>query len=75
LDEHLAEQNLSPAVVGDYNTLVSDATGAWFISTDSRGSVGCPAVDSYQHYLVDNGLIIQEDDEVPATGKNTPIRA
>jgi hypothetical protein len=41
---------------------VSDDTGAWFISTDSRAGVGCPAVDAYQNYLVDNGLVIQDDD-------------
>jgi hypothetical protein len=67
-----AQNNLQRQFWGDYNTLVSDAAGAWFISTDTRNGVGCPAVDAYQHYLVDNGLAIQDDDEAPATGKDAP---
>jgi hypothetical protein len=67
-----AQNNLQRQFWGDYNTLVSDDSGAWFISTDSRTGVGCPAVDAYQKYLVDNGLVIQDDDETPATGKGAP---
>ncbi|MDQ1495547.1 MAG: hypothetical protein QOG69_2030 [Actinomycetota bacterium] len=67
-----AQNNLQRQFWGDYNTLVSDNAGAWFISTDSRTGAGCPAVDAYQQYLVDNHLIIQDDDEAPATGKNAP---
>ena len=67
-----AQNNLQRQFWGDYNTLVSDATGAWFISTDSRTGAGCPAVDAYQKYLVDNHLIIQDDDETPATGRLAP---
>jgi hypothetical protein len=67
-----AQNNLQRQFWGDYNTLVSDSTGAWFASTDSRTGVGCPAVDAYQKYLVDNHLVIQDDDETPATGKGAP---
>ena len=34
---------------GDYNTLVSTNANAFFIYTDSRNGVGCPAVDAFQH--------------------------
>jgi BNR repeat-like domain len=61
-----AQNNLQRQFWGDYNTVVSDAAGAWFVFTDSRTGAGCPAVDAYQRYLVDNGLAI-EDDEVEGT--------
>lgn len=67
-----AQNNLQRQFWGDYNTLVSDSAGAWFISTDSRHGAGCADVDAYQKYLVDNHLVIQDDDEAPATGKNAP---
>jgi hypothetical protein len=67
-----AQNNLQRQFWGDYNTLVADNAGAWFISTDSRSGVGCPAVDAYQHYLVDNHLVIRDDDQAPYTGKNAP---
>jgi hypothetical protein len=50
-----AQNNLARQFWGDYNTLVSTNTNAFFIYTDSRTGVGCPAVDSYQKYLA--GLI------------------
>ncbi len=59
--------------MGDYNTLVSDNANAWFIWTDTRNGAGCPAVDAYQHYLEDNGLVVRGDmgDRVASrTGKN-----
>lgn len=56
-----AQNNLQRQFWGDYNTLVSDDAGAWFISTDSRHGVGCEDVDAYQHFLVDNGLVIRGD--------------
>jgi len=56
-----AQNNLQLQFWGDYNTLVSNATGAWFIFTDSRNGVGCPAVDAYQTFLADNGLVVRED--------------
>ena len=46
-----AQNNLARQFWGDYNTLVSDNTHAWFIYTDSRNGVGCPAVDAYQKGL------------------------
>jgi BNR repeat-like domain len=67
-----AQNNLQRQFWGDYNTVVSDANGAWLVSTDSRGGKGCPAVDAYQKYLTDNHLVIQDDDEQPYTGKNAP---
>ncbi len=56
-----AQNNLQRQFWGDYNTLVSDNAGGLFISTDSRAGVGCPAVDAYQEYLRDNGLVIRGD--------------
>jgi hypothetical protein len=46
-----AQNNLQRQFWGDYNTLVSDNAHAWFIYTDSRSGVGCPAVDLYQQGL------------------------
>jgi len=51
-----AQNNLQRQFWGDYNTLVSGASTAWFIYTDSRTGAGCSAVDGYQTYLADNGL-------------------
>jgi hypothetical protein len=51
-----AQNNLQRQFWGDYNTLVSGASTAWFIYTDSRTGAGCPKVDAYQTYLADNGL-------------------
>lgn len=56
-----AQNNLQLQFWGDYNTLVSDASGAWFIFIDSRNGVACPAVDAYQKFLSDNGLVVRED--------------
>lgn len=58
-----AQNNLQRQFWGDYNTLVSSNTNAWFIYTDSRNGVGCPAVDAYQKYLISIGAVIREDDE------------
>ncbi len=33
---------------GDYNTLISDNTHAWFIWTDARGATPCAAVDAFR---------------------------
>ncbi len=46
-----AQNNLARQFWGDYNTLVSTATNAFFIYTDSRNGVGCAAVDDYQKGL------------------------
>jgi hypothetical protein len=43
-----AQNNLARQFYGDYNTLVSTNANAWFIYTDARNGVGCPAVDEYQ---------------------------
>ena len=51
-----AQNNLQRQFFGDYNQIVSSADKAWFIYTDTRNGAGCPAVDAYQHFLVDNGL-------------------
>lgn len=57
-----AQNNLQRQFWGDYNTLVSKGNAAWFIYTDSRRGVGCPAVDAYQRFLVDSGAVIAEDE-------------
>jgi hypothetical protein len=46
-----AQNNLARQFWGDYNTLVSTTDFAYFIYTDSRHGVGCPAVDAYQQSL------------------------
>jgi hypothetical protein len=43
-----AQNNLALQFWGDYSTLVSTSSTAWFIYTDTRNGVGCPAVDAYQ---------------------------
>jgi len=66
-----AQNNLQRQFWGDYNTLVSGASTAWFIYTDSRNGAGCPAVDAYQTYLADNGLAQpDETDGGKDTGKS-----
>ncbi len=56
-----AQNNLQRQFWGDYTTVVSDATGAWFVYTDSRTGSGCTDVDAYQRYLRDNGLATRGD--------------
>jgi len=46
-----AQNNLARQFWGDYNTLVSTNAAAYFIYTDSRNGVGCPAVDAYQRSI------------------------
>ena len=46
-----AQNNLARQFWGDYHTLVSDNTHAWFIYTDSRNGIGCAAVDQYQRAI------------------------
>lgn len=46
-----AQNNLARQFYGDYNTLVSTNSAAWFIYTDTRNGVGCPAVDQYQRII------------------------
>jgi len=55
-----AQNNLARQFYGDYNTLVSSAGRAWFIYTDSRNGVGCPAVDAYQH-AIDGTATVRSD--------------
>jgi hypothetical protein len=50
---------------GDYNTVVSSNSRAWFIYTDSRDGEGCPAVDAYQHLVADGTAT---PDDKPALG-------
>ena len=56
-----AQNNLQRQFYGDYNQMVSSNGHAWFIYTDTRNGVGCVAVDDYQHFLVDNGLVLRGD--------------
>lgn len=50
-----AQNNLERQFWGDYNTLVSSNTAAWFTYTDSRNGQGCAAVDAYQHGIDGSG--------------------
>ena len=61
-----AQNNLARQFWGDYNTLVSTSAAAYFIYTDSRNGVGCPAVDAYQHGVDGSG---------PAVAKPAPPTA
>jgi hypothetical protein len=71
-----AQNNLQRQFWGDYNTLVSGASTAWFIYTDSRTGAGCPKVDAYQTYLADNGLAQpDETDGGKDTGKGATAAA
>ena len=56
-----AQNNLQRQFFGDYNQMVSSSDRAWFIYTDTRNGVGCPAVDDHQHFLLDNGLVLRGD--------------
>jgi hypothetical protein len=47
-----AQNNLARQFYGDYNTLVSTSASAFFIYTDARNGVGCPAVDQYQKAIL-----------------------
>jgi hypothetical protein len=58
---------------GDYNTLVSTDSTAWFIFTDSRNGAGCPDVDAYQQYLIDNGLARRGDGADRRGFRNTGV--
>jgi len=66
-----AQNDLGRQFWGDYNTLVSAGPTAWFIYTDTRHGVGCPAVDAYQHFLVDSGAAVEEEERgaTKANGK------
>jgi hypothetical protein len=57
-----SQNNLERQFWGDYNTLVSKGDTAWFIYTDSRHGVGCPAVDAYQNFLVSSGAKIENEE-------------
>jgi hypothetical protein len=58
-----AQNNLQRQFWGDYNTLVSTNTNAFFIYTDTRDGAGCAAVDAFQHGIDGSG---------PATAKPAP---
>ena len=55
-----AQNNLQRQFWGDYNTLVSTNANAWFVYTDSRHGVGCPAVDAYQHGFDGSGPVVDK---------------
>lgn len=46
-----AQNNLARQFYGDYNQVASSNGKAWFIYTDTRNGVGCPAVDGYQRII------------------------
>jgi len=64
-----AQNNLARQFWGDYNQLVSTNANAFYIYTDSRNGVGCPAVDAYQKFLADNGLAQPDEEDSAATPK------
>ncbi|MDP9240644.1 MAG: glycoside hydrolase [Actinomycetota bacterium] len=64
-----AQNNLQRQFWGDYNTLVSKGNTAWFIYTDARHGVGCPAVDAYQTFLVTSGAVIEQEEREAAREK------
>jgi hypothetical protein len=70
-----AQNNLARQFWGDYNTLVSTATGALFIYTDSRTGAGCPAVDAYQQQQAAAGTAEPEERERRTTGKDAAADA
>jgi hypothetical protein len=70
-----AQNNLARQFWGDYNTLVSTASGALFIYTDSRTGVGCPAVDAYQQEQAAAGTAEPEERERRTTGKDAAADA
>ncbi len=57
-----SQNNLKRQFWGDYSTLVSKGNTAWFIYTDSRHGVGCPAVDAYQRFLVSSGAKVEGEE-------------
>jgi hypothetical protein len=67
-----AQNNLERQFYGDYNTLVSASTRAWFIYTDTRNGVGCPAVDAYQQYLFSQGLTEANDEDIAEARRQGP---
>ena len=56
-----AQNNLQRQFWGDYNQMASSNDRAWFIATAALNGVGCPAVDAYQKFLKDNGLVTRGD--------------
>ncbi|TKA02077.1 sialidase family protein [Actinacidiphila oryziradicis] len=67
-----AQNNLARQFWGDYSTLVSTNDRAWFIDTDSRGGVGCPAVDAYQHAVAGTALAQEDDKDVSGVAAPAP---
>jgi hypothetical protein len=56
--------SLAAQFQGDYNTLISDNTHAWFIWTDASSATPCAAVDTYRTNVQTNPLTPKPD--VPA---------
>ena len=67
-----AQNNLQRQFWGDYNTMVSSNNRAWFIYTDARNGVGCPAVDAYQQSIAAGGPAVNEDPDDPNAGSDAP---
>jgi hypothetical protein len=71
-----AQNNLERQFWGDYNTLVSTSANAFFIYTDARNGVGCPAVDAYQHGIDGSGAATTKpapEDVCPAQFGNSDV--
>ncbi len=52
-----AQNNLARQFYGDYNQVASSNGKAWFIYTDTRNGVGCPAVDEYQRIISGTSVV------------------
>ena len=71
-----AQNNLQRQFWGDYNTLVSTNSFAYFIYTDSRNGAACGAVDSYQHGVDGSGPVTPKpapQNVCPAQFGNTDV--
>ena len=71
-----AQNDLERQFWGDYNTLVSTNTFAFFIYTDSRTGAGCGVVDAYQHSVDGSGPFAPKpapENDCPAQFGNTDI--
>jgi hypothetical protein len=58
-----AQNNLRAQFWGDYASIISSPTEARYVYTDSRTGEGCPDVDEFQQFVIDNGLPTGEERE------------
>ncbi|MCW5883099.1 MAG: hypothetical protein KIS91_19350 [Anaerolineae bacterium] len=51
------QNSLARQFMGDYNTVVSTNTRAWFIYTDTRSGAGRLDVDAYQRFIAGTPVV------------------